>query len=91
MEGRAGTLKEDRGSRSWSARTTTSSPGSRRSGFSPEEIDHVVVSHLHFDHAGGLQFFPHATIYVQESELRFRIGPRSTSGVFTTGMISTTT
>ncbi|MFI4898689.1 MAG: MBL fold metallo-hydrolase, partial [Phycisphaerales bacterium JB059] len=23
-------------------------------GVSPEEIDHVIVSHLHFDHAGGL-------------------------------------
>ena len=61
-------------------------------GVRPEEIDHVVVSHLHFDHAGGLQFFPHATIYVQETELRFAVSAcESTSGVFTTGMISTTT
>ena len=41
----------------------------------PEEIEHVVVSHLHFDHAGGLQFFPHATVYVQETELRFAYWP----------------
>jgi glyoxylase-like metal-dependent hydrolase (beta-lactamase superfamily II) len=41
----------------------------------PDDIDHVVVSHLHFDHAGGLQFFPHATIYVQEAELRFAYWP----------------
>ncbi len=44
-------------------------------GVQPEDIDHVVVSHLHFDHAGGLQFFPHATIYVQEVELRFAYWP----------------
>jgi N-acyl homoserine lactone hydrolase len=44
-------------------------------GISPTDIDHVVVSHLHFDHAGGLQFFPHAPIYVQERELRAAFWP----------------
>jgi N-acyl homoserine lactone hydrolase len=44
-------------------------------GVDPEDIDRVVVSHLHFDHAGGLQFFPHATVYVQETELRFAYWP----------------
>jgi N-acyl homoserine lactone hydrolase len=41
----------------------------------PDEIEHVVVSHLHFDHAGGLQFFHHASIYVQSEELRFAYWP----------------
>jgi N-acyl homoserine lactone hydrolase len=35
----------------------------------------VVQSHLHFDHAGGLAFFPHATVYVQRAELEFALSP----------------
>lgn len=44
-------------------------------GVAPEEVDHVVVSHLHYDHAGGLQFFPHAPVWVQATELRFARAP----------------
>jgi glyoxylase-like metal-dependent hydrolase (beta-lactamase superfamily II) len=29
------------------------------------DIDVVVPSHLHFDHAGGLEFVRHAPVYVQ--------------------------
>ena len=42
-------------------------------GLEPTDIGHVVQTHLHFDHAGGLQHFPHATIYVQASELPLRV------------------
>lgn len=35
----------------------------------PEQIDTVVLSHLHFDHAGNIDLFKHATIYVQNKEL----------------------
>lgn len=38
-------------------------------GIRPEDIRHVVVSHLHFDHAGCLEMFPNAQIIVQEDEL----------------------
>lgn len=44
----------------------------------PHEIDHVIVTHLHFDHAAGLTTlntkgepvptFPNASIYVQKTE-----------------------
>jgi glyoxylase-like metal-dependent hydrolase (beta-lactamase superfamily II) len=44
-------------------------------GLEPGDVMHVVQSHLHFDHAGGLQWFPHATIYVQGSELPFAYWP----------------
>jgi glyoxylase-like metal-dependent hydrolase (beta-lactamase superfamily II) len=44
-------------------------------GLKPDDISHVVASHLHFDHAGGLQFFPHARIYVGEKELPFAYCP----------------
>lgn len=35
----------------------------------PEQIDTVVLSHLHFDHAGNIDLFKNATIYVQNKEL----------------------
>lgn len=38
-------------------------------GYTPEDVRHVVISHLHEDHAGGLEFFPHAQIYVSDTEL----------------------
>lgn len=41
----------------------------------PDEIEHVVASHLHYDHAGGLQFFPGAAVWVQSAELRFAYAP----------------
>lgn len=34
----------------------------------PEEIKHVVMSHLHCDHAGNLSLFSNANIFVDETE-----------------------
>lgn len=34
-------------------------------------VEHVVLSHLHWDHAGGVHLFPSATFYVQAAEYRF--------------------
>lgn len=44
-------------------------------GLAPAYISHVIVSHLHYDHAGGLQYFPEAKIVVQETELLFAESP----------------
>ena len=44
-------------------------------GLSPHDIDHVVLSHLHYDHAGCIEFFPDATFYVQRTELIFAHWP----------------
>jgi N-acyl homoserine lactone hydrolase len=38
-------------------------------GVGPHDIDYVAMSHLHYDHAGGLEFFPDATVLVQCREL----------------------
>lgn len=38
-------------------------------GVAPEEVDCVVLSHLHMDHAGNLEAFPDAEFVVQRREL----------------------
>jgi glyoxylase-like metal-dependent hydrolase (beta-lactamase superfamily II) len=55
--------------------------GIRSAGFHPEEVDIVLLTHLHFDHAGGAvrtredgtlaPSFPGARYVVQEKELEF--------------------
>lgn len=47
----------------------------RALGLGPQDIDFVVLTHLHFDHAGGVRFFPHARIVVQKAEYRFALFP----------------
>lgn len=44
-------------------------------GLTSGDIDLVVQSHLHFDHAGGLQWLAHAPILVQREELSFAREP----------------
>jgi glyoxylase-like metal-dependent hydrolase (beta-lactamase superfamily II) len=44
-------------------------------GVKPEDIDDVVVTHLHWDHAGHLTSFPNARIHVHPEEVRFTTGP----------------
>ncbi|SFV45689.1 Hypothetical protein SSCIU_02530 [Mammaliicoccus sciuri] len=35
----------------------------------PSEVDYVVASHLHLDHAGCLEYFTNATVIVHDDEL----------------------
>jgi glyoxylase-like metal-dependent hydrolase (beta-lactamase superfamily II) len=37
--------------------------------------DTVIITHLHYDHAGGLDRYPNATFYVQAAEMAFATGP----------------
>jgi len=52
-------------------------PSLRDAGFDPDTVDVVAVSHLHFDHAGGLltsdaqRAFPRARVVAQADEWRF--------------------
>jgi glyoxylase-like metal-dependent hydrolase (beta-lactamase superfamily II) len=51
-----------------------------QAGFLPESVDVVAMSHLHFDHAGGLlradgaRTFPQATIVAQRAEWEVALG-----------------
>ena len=37
-------------------------------GFSARDVRHIVLTHLDFDHAGGIEDFPHARVHVMEAE-----------------------
>jgi glyoxylase-like metal-dependent hydrolase (beta-lactamase superfamily II) len=53
----------------------------RSAGYTPEEIDVVLITHLHSDHAGGLtsqdgkRVFPNADVYVAKAESDFWLSP----------------
>lgn len=44
-------------------------------GLAPEDVTDVVVSHLHYDHAGNLGDFPSARFHLQAREMAFATGP----------------
>src|SRR5712691_9522951 len=37
-------------------------------------VEHVILSHFHYDHVGCYALFPHATFYVHVSEMSFSTG-----------------
>lgn len=39
-----------------------------------EQVSDVILTHLHFDHAGNLDIFPNARIHLQETEMAFATG-----------------
>jgi glyoxylase-like metal-dependent hydrolase (beta-lactamase superfamily II) len=44
-----------------------------RLGFKPADVMHIVLTHLDFDHAGGLDDFPQATVHLMEVERRYAL------------------
>ncbi len=47
----------------------------RLAGLDPKDVEYVVLTHLHWDHAGNCDLFPEATVLVQDVELRYAIAP----------------
>lgn len=37
-------------------------------GFNPTDVRHIILTHLDFDHAGGIDDFPNATVHVMNAE-----------------------
>ena len=47
-----------------------------RLGFSAADVRHILLTHLDFDHAGGLEDFPNATVHLMDAEFTAATGPR---------------
>ena len=45
-----------------------------RAGVQPADITDVIVTHLHWDHADGMDLFPNARIWLQKDELEYYAG-----------------
>ena len=43
-------------------------------GIDAKEISDVILTHLHYDHAGNLDKLPHATFHVQDQEMEYATG-----------------
>jgi len=46
----------------------------QKAGIAPDQISDVILTHLHYDHAGNLDCFPGARFHLQEDEMRFATG-----------------
>lgn len=43
-------------------------------GIQPEDVTDIVISHAHWDHMGGIDLFPKATVWIQKEEFRYYTG-----------------
>jgi glyoxylase-like metal-dependent hydrolase (beta-lactamase superfamily II) len=50
------------------------SKGLAEIGIDCARVEHVILSHFHYDHVGNYALFPNATFYVQDTEMSFYTG-----------------
>ena len=48
--------------------------GIKAVGLNPDTVSDVILTHMHYDHAGNSDLFPHARYHVQECEMSFVTG-----------------
>jgi glyoxylase-like metal-dependent hydrolase (beta-lactamase superfamily II) len=41
----------------------------------PADVDHIIISHMHYDHVGNLDLFPNATFSIAREEFDYWSGP----------------
>lgn len=51
-------------------------------GYKTSDVSHVIASHLHFDHAGGLYLFPNARFFMGQGEMRHAYWPEPAGAGF---------
>jgi len=47
----------------------------RRAGVRPEDVTDIIVSHVHWDHADGVDLFPNARVWIQKDEYEHHVSP----------------
>jgi glyoxylase-like metal-dependent hydrolase (beta-lactamase superfamily II) len=52
----------------------TVADGLQAIGIEAASVDDVIISHMHYDHAGNIPLFPKARFHVQDAELAFATG-----------------
>lgn len=45
-----------------------------QAGVKPEEVTDIIITHMHWDHADGIDLFPRARIWIQKDELSYYAG-----------------
>lgn len=48
--------------------------GVRALGLQPDKVKDVVITHMHYDHAGNVPLFPNARFHLQDKEMEFATG-----------------
>jgi glyoxylase-like metal-dependent hydrolase (beta-lactamase superfamily II) len=47
----------------------------RAAGYQPEQVDEILITHLHKDHAGGVGAFPNAVLRLSQAEAGYWLAP----------------
>ena len=48
--------------------------GIKALGVDPDKVDHVIATHMHWDHAGNYDLFPNARYHIQDTEMAYCTG-----------------
>ncbi len=46
----------------------------KRAGVNPEDVTDLIITHMHWDHADGMDLFPKARVWMQKEELEYYAG-----------------
>jgi glyoxylase-like metal-dependent hydrolase (beta-lactamase superfamily II) len=49
-------------------------------GYTPDDIGYVVISHMHLDHSGYMNYFPNSTFIARKEELKAAWWPEASEG-----------
>lgn len=54
----------------------------RLMGIDPDNVQDVIITHLHYDHAGNIAKLPNARFHIQEDEVHYACGRHMCHGLF---------